>query len=223
MNELPWDERVTMLSINPDAATREDVARMAAELVEICSKAMTHGAMELLREGMMRRLLESDSWCPACGHNRDKSSVSSIDNDDGTRSCQMCGIDWIESVAPPASPASGEVWVEVPREPTDKMCIAGAGKVDKGLVDYNVTEIYKAMLAAAQSALAEKEREVESLREQREGMITGGWRYRNLKTGVVTLTDQPPDRVSNLDKYEVTELFARNPAAPPASPAGRKE
>src|SRR3990172_4956369 len=108
MNELPWDERVTMLSINPDAATREDVARMAAELVEICSKAMTHGAMELLLEGMMRRLLESDSWCPACGHNRDKSSVSSIDNDDGTRSCQMCGIDWIESVAPPASPASGE-------------------------------------------------------------------------------------------------------------------
>ena len=30
--------RVTMLSINPDAATREDIANMAAELVEIWSR-----------------------------------------------------------------------------------------------------------------------------------------------------------------------------------------
>jgi len=32
-NKLPWDERVTMLSINPDAARREDVAKMAADLI----------------------------------------------------------------------------------------------------------------------------------------------------------------------------------------------
>lgn len=31
-NELPWGERVNMLSINPDAATRDDVAKLAASL-----------------------------------------------------------------------------------------------------------------------------------------------------------------------------------------------
>lgn len=29
---LPWHERINMLSINPDAASRDDVARLAADL-----------------------------------------------------------------------------------------------------------------------------------------------------------------------------------------------
>jgi hypothetical protein len=33
-NDLPWDERITMLSIHPDAASRDDVARLASELME---------------------------------------------------------------------------------------------------------------------------------------------------------------------------------------------
>jgi len=32
--ELPWDERITVLSVHPDAASRDDVARLAAELME---------------------------------------------------------------------------------------------------------------------------------------------------------------------------------------------
>ncbi len=31
-NELPWCERINMLSIHPDAANRDDVARLASEL-----------------------------------------------------------------------------------------------------------------------------------------------------------------------------------------------
>ena len=58
------------------------------------------------REEKVRRLLASDSWCPACGHNRDTSSVSSIDNEDGTRACQLCGVNWIEVAAAPS--AGGE-------------------------------------------------------------------------------------------------------------------
>lgn len=37
---LPWTERLPMLSINPDAATRHDVARMVAELME-CRKCLS--------------------------------------------------------------------------------------------------------------------------------------------------------------------------------------
>lgn len=31
----PWSERINMLAINPDAATRDDIARMATDLMEL--------------------------------------------------------------------------------------------------------------------------------------------------------------------------------------------
>ena len=53
-------------------------------------------------------------------------------------------------------------------------------------------------------------------RSEREGVVSAGWRYRDKATGIVTLTEQPPDRVLMVHQYEVTELFARDPlsAAP---------
>lgn len=33
-NELPWGERVNRLSVNPDAASRDDIAKLARELME---------------------------------------------------------------------------------------------------------------------------------------------------------------------------------------------
>ena len=40
MSELTWIDRVPMLSVNPDGATREDVARLAAELMS-CRHELT--------------------------------------------------------------------------------------------------------------------------------------------------------------------------------------
>lgn len=43
-----------------------------------------------------RILFSDDAHCPGCGHNRDKSSVSTIALLDGRRECQMCGALWQE-------------------------------------------------------------------------------------------------------------------------------
>jgi hypothetical protein len=44
----------------------------------------------------LRALLAADAFCPNCGHNRDASSVSSVDEGSGVKSCQKCGIVWRE-------------------------------------------------------------------------------------------------------------------------------
>ena len=50
---------------------------------------------------MSRALWDDDSFCPSCGHDRDASSVSSIDHGNGQHSCQMCGAKWLERTAVP--------------------------------------------------------------------------------------------------------------------------
>ena len=55
--------------------------------------------MTTYRSVPLRVLLDVDSYCPSCGHNRDKSSVSSIDRGDGEEQCQICGTSWQETVA----------------------------------------------------------------------------------------------------------------------------
>jgi len=100
--------RTYALSLRENLWERREGASDRAEAMEVW-KDRAEAAEALLREkreGKVRRLLASDSWCPTCGHNRDTSSVSSIDNEDGTRSCQLCGVNWVELSAAPS--AGGE-------------------------------------------------------------------------------------------------------------------
>ena len=53
-------------------------------------------ALKALLPGGGRILFESDPFCPRCGHNRDTSSVSTIDLGAGGQLCQMCGASWTE-------------------------------------------------------------------------------------------------------------------------------
>jgi transcription elongation factor Elf1 len=94
-----------------EKALRDLLAHDLAEECQECAIGKSEAwarAKDLLSprqpEAPLRRLLDTDPHCPSCGHNRDKSSVSSIDHEDGTRSCQICGTRWLEIEAPPSPP-----------------------------------------------------------------------------------------------------------------------
>jgi len=66
---LTWPERVNMLSVNPDAATREDVANMAADIQDFIRLLVD---IEELRVGCAMSISEGDKekkcdllhgWC----------------------------------------------------------------------------------------------------------------------------------------------------------------
>lgn len=68
MNALPWPERINMLSINPDAATRDDVAKLASDLthanlrvsaVRAWYERIGKGLEELSRPDLRRLLLDA--------------------------------------------------------------------------------------------------------------------------------------------------------------------
>lgn len=40
MSKIPWNERVVAISINPELATMDDIAEMAAELMQANSKLL---------------------------------------------------------------------------------------------------------------------------------------------------------------------------------------
>lgn len=53
-------------------------------------------AMRAANLGSMRLLYAHDAFCPSCGHNRDKSSISTISYANEIKECQMCGCVWQE-------------------------------------------------------------------------------------------------------------------------------
>ena len=104
------DARVEPVDYLPPSDSRERAAAACptGRLIVSGEKASTPFTVSAPASETSRVLLDSDSYCPSCGHNRDASSVSSIRHDDGTRSCQMCGSVWGEmKPAPSAAPGPG--------------------------------------------------------------------------------------------------------------------
>ena len=94
-----------------------------------------------------RELLSSDVYCPSCGHNRDKSSVSTIALPGGWKQCQMCGATWSEIdalLAQPATPAQGQM--DAFARPANARAVAEkleeiADALDRTLGDTDITHI----------------------------------------------------------------------------------
>ncbi len=55
-NELPWSERVTMLSFNPDAGNRDDMAKLASELLAVWQEIGQRRDYESFLQGRDRDL-----------------------------------------------------------------------------------------------------------------------------------------------------------------------
>jgi formate dehydrogenase maturation protein FdhE len=87
-------ERQRVQDVN---ALMEDIRKGDEMLMAWFKAASPYATPGSLEEGLRKRaLLSTDCHCPSCGHNRCKSSVSSIDNDDGTHYCQRCSAEWRE-------------------------------------------------------------------------------------------------------------------------------
>ena len=73
--KIPWDEKVEMLSINPDAASRDDIARLASDVVHLrdledrwkrFTTALLELALRFLSDEHMRELTKA--LADRCGY-----------------------------------------------------------------------------------------------------------------------------------------------------------
>jgi formate dehydrogenase maturation protein FdhE len=90
-------EELLMAAEDENEVLHKEIERLDEMVMRWFKAASPYATPGSLEEGLRKRaLLSTDCHCPSCGHNRCKSSVSSIDNDDGTHYCQRCSAEWRE-------------------------------------------------------------------------------------------------------------------------------
>ncbi|MFA5382245.1 MAG: hypothetical protein WC356_03700 [Candidatus Micrarchaeia archaeon] len=63
-NELPWNERVNAIGINPDMATRHDITQMAAEIQELRerNKYLSNVCDRLSMQNLKQKIVATLDW-----------------------------------------------------------------------------------------------------------------------------------------------------------------
>jgi len=64
MSKLPWMERLNVIAINPDCATRDEIAKMAAELTDKIKKEET--LLEMVFDLVTRFCNTKDGYLDSC-------------------------------------------------------------------------------------------------------------------------------------------------------------
>jgi transcription elongation factor Elf1 len=93
--------------VETNDANQPEAYDMMCDLLDKALDARRRPQSHEGRKTMTKRvLLDTDPYCPSCGHNRDTSSTSTIDQSglwrdgktlpQGSKQCQRCGAEWVE-------------------------------------------------------------------------------------------------------------------------------
>lgn len=92
-NEATQWVDVIMRDTNNNTRYTQAVMKQARQHIHLLARLLHDSTAGV---PVLRVLDAADAFCPKCGHNRDRSSVSSIDHG-SHQSCQLCGAEWREA------------------------------------------------------------------------------------------------------------------------------